>query len=960
MLLRRILWYICVCYVLLSISTELSPTPTSTVCVHIHNHHQHTLFMGLVFVGAHTNSNNNEDDKANDKYGKVDMIVKKRRVQPSYHTHIRKQPTPTSNTQTSNTHTDVHPLSFEQHVDTLLSLRADTHSIEEADARVLAHTVHTLAHTLTSALRMCAHISRAVCDTVGESVSVSVRSLGAGTVRVLALAVGEYADTLLTHTQHETHKHADTIKHTNTHVIDTTAQQVSVDIHTPPAVHTQPFQHSPHIRYYQHALAKRLHQVQTLAHACEHTLILVSEGVEVATHTIGVGIEKSLVCVCKVLEVMDVASMALLAPTRTRPSSPSSVSVRNQQQEALEPAHTQSTSTHKAKVRTQEGTPSAIGSSANTDRTASVSKQLSARWTPTTASPQTPTRTPTPTHVQTLTTPTPASTHTLNLVNNKQSPTPNTPTPTRAPAFTVLDMTQYIRNYLYPSNDNSNNNHTNNTNNSGVTRTFAHTRTHTGTDNRTPTVKPTSNTRTDTHISSPINTPIITNINSHTLHTHTKPTLVKSKTNTQTSTLAHTLTDTWDTAMTVLESLFDTTWTVCAHAYTQLSIYVQTAVTCVTVCVSVCVSVCTRVCAHIQERLVMTRAYASDVSIQLALCLCVLLCVQLVTTLSAHRQQHKRLLWLLVRIGVMMCAYVCVWAYILLVYEQTVRNVVLETEINALQTVFTQPRYKHPTGAHTTIHADTHTDTRTDMDWDVWSDEYDNSNGLMWFNNYLSSVWTIDQQTPTHPNIFHTNTPITINKYTDNIGGVGAFYTRTLAHTLSHTLTAHEQTQTQSLTPSVFNIKLKHLQLGVHAPVLTRVRTYPKVRTVTVGAQECVHTYGDGGDGGDVADVVDRVNDIVSKHTQSHTNTHLDTQTDAGTSTHTDTPTICESLVMDIHFTYAAPDFAIEFSLRQNDVRSFLPEASLQLGDLRAKGVMRMNMQLLGTYPFFGNATVSA
>jgi hypothetical protein len=757
MLLRRILWYICVCYVLLSISTELSPTPTSTVCVHIHNHHQHTLFMGLVFVGAHTNSNNNEDDKANDKYGKVDMIVKKRRVQPSYHTHIRKQPTPTSNTQTSNTHTDVHPLSFEQHVDTLLSLRADTHSIEEADARVLAHTVHTLAHTLTSALRMCAHISRAVCDTVGESVSVSVRSLGAGTVRVLALAVGEYADTLLTHTQHETHKHADTIKHTNTHVIDTTAQQVSVDIHTPPAVHTQPFQHSPHIRYYQHALAKRLHQVQTLAHACEHTLILVSEGVEVATHTIGVGIEKSLVCVCKVLEVMDVASMALLAPTRTRPSSPSSVSVRNQQQEALEPAHTQSTSTHKAKVRTQEGTPSAIGSSANTDRTASVSKQLSARWTPTTASPQTPTRTPTPTHVQTLTTPTPASTHTLNLVNNKQSPTPNTPTPTRAPAFTVLDMTQYIRNYLYPSNDNSNNNHTNNTNNSGVTRTFAHTRTHTGTDNRTPTVKPTSNTRTDTHISSPINTPIITNINSHTLHTHTKPTLVKSKTNTQTSTLAHTLTDTWDTAMTVLESLFDTTWTVCAHAYTQLSIYVQTAVTCVTVCVSVCVSVCTRVCAHIQERLVMTRAYASDVSIQLALCLCVLLCVQLVTTLSAHRQQHKRLLWLLVRIGVMMCAYVCVWAYILLVYEQTVRNVVLETEINALQTVFTQPRYKHPTGAHTTIHADTHTDTRTDMDWDVWSDEYDNSNGLMWFNNYLSSVWTIDQQTPTHPNIFHTN-----------------------------------------------------------------------------------------------------------------------------------------------------------------------------------------------------------
>jgi hypothetical protein len=68
---------------------------------------------------------------------------------------------------------------------------------------------------------------------------------------------------------------------------------------------------------------------------------------------------------------------------------------------------------------------------------------------------------------------------------------------------------------------------------------------------------------------------------------------------------------------------------------------------------------------------------------------------------------------------------------------------------------------------------------------------------------------------------------------------------------------------------------------------------------------------------------------------------------------------VCESLIMDIHFIYVAPDLAVEFTLRQNDVRSMLPEASLQVGNVTSRGVIRLQLQLLGRYPFFGNASVS-
>lgn len=66
----------------------------------------------------------------------------------------------------------------------------------------------------------------------------------------------------------------------------------------------------------------------------------------------------------------------------------------------------------------------------------------------------------------------------------------------------------------------------------------------------------------------------------------------------------------------------------------------------------------------------------------------------------------------------------------------------------------------------------------------------------------------------------------------------------------------------------------------------------------------------------------------------------------------------CEQLIADIDFSYVSQNMDLVFTLRPDDMKSVLPEGVIAISDLSMRGRLRMHIDLIPEYPFFGNATV--
>lgn len=245
----------------------------------------------------------------------------------------------------------------------------------------------------------------------------------------------------------------------------------------------------------------------------------------------------------------------------------------------------------------------------------------------------------------------------------------------------------------------------------------------------------------------------------------------------------------------------------------------------------------------------------------------------------------------------------------------------------------------------------------------------DNTNmeSLKWLNSLIQMVWII-------------NSPTTgLGKYISNI--IDIMLNRELA-----------------LVPQgIANIQLKHFSIGSQPPLLLNMRSiYRPTRT------PCLHYFprkipnsnlsmtGDNAstfsedqlytkklDKESFFDVFSHhfvqgfyhMNEISSAHSllsnrnNQSNNLNFQTSTTKAYSVKSNPNSIsmetCQQVIGDIDFLYVSKDLDFVFTLRPNDVKSVLPETMISISDFTIKGRLRMHIDLIPEYPFFGNATVS-
>ena len=66
----------------------------------------------------------------------------------------------------------------------------------------------------------------------------------------------------------------------------------------------------------------------------------------------------------------------------------------------------------------------------------------------------------------------------------------------------------------------------------------------------------------------------------------------------------------------------------------------------------------------------------------------------------------------------------------------------------------------------------------------------------------------------------------------------------------------------------------------------------------------------------------------------------------------------CERLLLDLDLSFVTNDMDIVLTLRSQDVKSVLPEATVTLSGLVLSGILRLDAELTPEYPFVGNTTV--
>jgi hypothetical protein len=67
----------------------------------------------------------------------------------------------------------------------------------------------------------------------------------------------------------------------------------------------------------------------------------------------------------------------------------------------------------------------------------------------------------------------------------------------------------------------------------------------------------------------------------------------------------------------------------------------------------------------------------------------------------------------------------------------------------------------------------------------------------------------------------------------------------------------------------------------------------------------------------------------------------------------------CQLLVIDTEFGYASKDLEIVLGIRSNELQGMFTEITVALTELVFSGKLRLNIELIPEYPFFGNCTVS-
>jgi hypothetical protein len=724
---------------------------------------------------------------------------------------------------------------FEESVDSLLTLTADIHSIEESEAKLLARAVHyTAKHTVTI-VRLVAFMSRTITDTAGECVSVLIRSLGAGVMRALALTLGDVAKSIRIHVESA--------------VAASDTKRLS----------------STQLEFYQISLAKRLEQLQAIVHAGEQTLVMVSETVEIVTHSLGKTLESSMESVNSLIESVDDNAFKLLHPTKVRRDNSfsgwsgtyASGLMGKVGKYVLQKRHflprlpdTSDWTTGNQQPAVPKDIRGQKASIPTVDSGASPGTQLFARWTPT------------------------------------------------------MNRTQGMDTSLYDPGGHIS------------TKPAAG-----STELQTPNALSAKNGMS--HKSK--------------LHLHNEACVKNTAASKDTiarfefeKVLMRWVSQQFqDGELKYLSVVLRASWVQkVAHIIRVLFEYFHWVK-----------HVVFLLARHYYECIIQSGAYRGALSIHLIQALLAQI-VAFTGLLLWTKPISTRSIGQIVLISLLTSSLV--WLHVMSIHELTSKQLILQVEAKTLQRVFQKETWSPadmnsncadagltvsvPGPIATTAQSKLNQEEgrNTDMELAILQD-----NNIHWLNTYLSAVWTIDQ-VQTH----ETKHP--------NIGGLGAFYRDKVIASLEGSLTSLQQAHS-----SVFAIKLKHLTLGRSAPVLTKVRTYPKIR-MRCGTQADVDI-----DGLKV-DMVDLVNGAKPTSPRSTAAEEVEAELAA-----VDGQDVCESLIMDIHFIYVAPDLAVEFTLRQNDVRSMLPEASLQVGNITSRGVVRLQLQLLGRYPFFGNASVS-
>ena len=221
----------------------------------------------------------------------------------------------------------------------------------------------------------------------------------------------------------------------------------------------------------------------------------------------------------------------------------------------------------------------------------------------------------------------------------------------------------------------------------------------------------------------------------------------------------------------------------------------------------------------------------------------------------------------------------------------------------------------------------------------------------VWVNVLYSALWILDG----YPN----NSP---SRGPWQRGGLGPYISETWELILNDQLSL--------VPPGVANLQIKKFSLGTMAPVIKAVRfdatrdaiCHTPFNAAAARSQKGVGAgAGAGGSGGwlfsDQWATYQQYfsGDYNAGGTANNTRNRSRQQLSASSSS----AAACQHLIAEVDFSYLSRDMDIAFSLRNTDVQSMLPEATVKLSEISLSGTVRIDSELTSDYPFVGNATVS-